>query len=169
MKLDIKKSYPRIILIIVLLLLNRVLRSPWWSTWSTTAWSWWSPSARRLSHHQSQVVRVLFDSFWLVFSFSGFPNLVSHFESPLASWRPTAWYRALCQSIDRSHKDIENFVFEAQRQQIFLTQLQEECGAAGAPRADPRDGQVQRRLVVQLADLYLTLPWDINFMRNISR
>ena len=53
--------------------------------------------------------------------------------------------------------------------EIFLTQLQEESGAAGPPRADPRDGQVQRRLVVQLADLYLTLPWDINFMRNISK
>lgn len=29
---------------------------------------------------------------------------MSHFKSPLACWRPTAWYRALCSSIDRSHK-----------------------------------------------------------------
>ena len=38
-----------------------------------------------------------------------------------------------------------------------LTELQEEGGAAGAPGADPGDGQVQGGLVVQLADLYLPL------------
>ena len=109
-----QKSYPRIILIIVLLLLHRVLGSPWWSTWSTAAWSWWSPSARRLSHHQSQVVRVLFDLFWLVFlHFQDFPTLwvISSLPSPAGDRLPDIEHYAH-QSIDHT-KDI---VVEAQRQ-----------------------------------------------------
>ena len=47
-----------------------------------------------------------------------------------------------------------------------LTELQEEGGAAGAPGADPGDGQVQRGLVVQLADLYLPLLLNVFAIRT---